>query len=190
MWWLVFRLDLTVTVDWALNLNNQSSCEKCGMWLDQCLHLENLMWLSNSETSRKCPGHVVCLKNVFAAFFLFFFNSRPVKMQILMGSHCGGQFVSSSSVLTGWPSCSVNVTVYVWHKPAELAHFFFFSSCIYFSLYGPFNCISFHEFFQQLSVFSLCSSGLISALLVLSTVFLFMKVSFSPGIIPSGWLGS
>ena len=39
-------------------------------------------------------------------------------------------------------------------------------------------------------VFSLRSSGLISALLVLSTIYLFMKVSFSPDVIPSGWLGS
>ena len=37
----------------------------------------------------------------------------------------------------------------------------------------------------QLSGFSLCSSSLISALLVLSTVRLFMKVSFSPDVIPS-----
>ena len=36
------------------------------------------------------------------------------------------------------------------------------------------------------SLFSDCSSGLISALLVLSTLYLFMKVSFSPDIIPSG----
>ena len=66
----------------------------------------------------------------------------------------------------------------------------FYCSCIYFCLYGPFNCISFHKFSQQLCIFSLCSSGLISALLVLSTLYLFMKVFFSPDIIPSGWLGS
>ena len=57
-------------------------------------------------------------------------------------------------------------------------------------IYGPFNCISFPEFSWQLSVFSLCFSGLISALLVLSTKYLSTKVSFSPDIIPSGWLGS
>ena len=59
-----------------------------------------------------------------------------------------------------------------------------------FSLCGPFNCISFHKFSRQLSVFSLCSCGLSSALLVLSTIYLFMKVSFSPDIILSRWLGS
>ena len=56
-----------------------------------------------------------------------------------------------------------------------------------FCLYGPFNCISFHKFSRRLFAFSLCSSGVISALLVLSTTYFFMKVSFSPDIILS-WL--
>ena len=43
----------------------------------------------------------------------------------------------------------------LWHK---LSFFFCFS--VYFCLYGPFNCIS-HKFSRPLSVFSLCSSGLI-----------------------------
>ena len=64
-----------------------------------------------------------------------------------------------------------------------------FIMTVYFCLYGPFNCISFQKFSQQLSAFSLCSSDLISALLVLSTIYLFMKVSFSPDIILCGWLG-
>ena len=41
---------------------------------------------------------------------------------------------------------------------------------VYLCLYGPFNCILFHKFSKQLSAFSLCSFGLISALIVLSTV--------------------
>ena len=80
----------------------------------------------------------------------------------------------------------------LWHEPTELAlSFFLFCSCVCFCPYGPFNCISFHKFPRQLSVFSLCSSGLISALLVLSTIYLFMKVSFSPSpdVILCGWLG-
>ena len=80
--------------------------------------------------------------------------------------------------------------LYFWHKPTELAHSFLFCSCVYFCLYGPFNCISFHKFSRQLSVFWPRSSGLISALPVLSTIYLFMKVSFSSNIIPSVWLGS
>ena len=55
----------------------------------------------------------------------------------------------------------------------SLAHSFLFCSCVYFCLYGPFNSISFHKFSRQLSVFSLCSSGLMSALLVLSTISLY-----------------
>ena len=74
-------------------------------------------------------------------------------------------------------------------RGGELAHSFLFCSCVYFCLYGPFNCISFHKFSRQLSVFWPRSSGLISALPVLSTIYLFMKVSFSPDMILCGWLG-
>ena len=49
--------------------------------------------------------------------------------------------------------------------------------------------ISFHTFAWQLSAFSLCSSGLIFALVVLSTIHLFMKVSFSADVILCGLLG-
>ena len=71
------------------------------------------------------------------------------------------------------------------HKPTELAHSFY-SVLVSVFLYGPFNCISFYKLSRQLSVFPLCSSGLISALLVLSTLCLFIKVSLSPDIILCG----
>ena len=67
--------------------------------------------------------------------------------------------------------------------------FFLFCSCVCFCLYGPFNCISFHELSRQLSNFSLCSPGLISAVLVLSAIYFFVKVSLSPDVILCGWLG-
>ena len=57
---------------------------------------------------------------------------------------------------------------------------FLFCSCVCFCLYGPFNCISFPKFSRQLSAFSFCYAGLISALLVLSTICFFMKVFLSP----------
>ena len=88
-------------------------------------------------------------------------------------------------VFTCWGCCSLCL----WHKPTEPAHSFLFSSCVNFCLYGPFNCISFHKF-SRISPASHCSSDLISALLVLSTKHLFMKVSLSPDIILCGWLGS
>ena len=75
------------------------------------------------------------------------------------------------------------------HKPTELAHSFVFCSCANFCLYGPSNCISFHKFSRQFSTFSLCSSGLNSALWVLSTIYLSVKVFFSHNIFLCGWLG-
>ena len=66
-----------------------------------------------------------------------------------------------------------------------------FCSCVFFSvLMALFKCISLHKLSQQISAFLLFSSGFISALLDLSTIHLFMKVSFSPDTIPFGWLGS
>ena len=76
-----------------------------------------------------------------------------------------------------------------WHKPTELANSFSFCCFVCFCLYGPFSCISFHKFSRQLSAFSLCSCGLISAVLDFSTLYLFMKVSLSPDVILCGWLG-
>ena len=78
--------------------------------------------------------------------------------------------------------------IFFWPKPTELAHYFLICSCVYCCLYSHFNCISFHKFSRQLSAFSICSSGLISASLVLSAIYLFMKVSISPDIIFYDWL--
>ena len=89
-----------------------------------------------------------------------------------------------------WPHC--DISNHVMTHLVTLRNIwppFLVCSCVYFCLYGSFNFISFHKFSLQLSVFSFCSSRLISALLVLSAISLFMKVSFSPDIIPSGWLG-
>ena len=77
----------------------------------------------------------------------------------------------------------------LWHKATKLAHSFLFCACIRFRLYGPSTCISFHKFSWQLSAFSLCSSSLNSASLVLSTTYLFIKVPLSPDMILCGWLG-
>ena len=63
--------------------------------------------------------------------------------------------------------------LFFWHKPTKFAHSYFIFSCVYFCLYGPFSCISFHKFSQKLSTFSLCSSSLISASLVLATLSLY-----------------
>ena len=78
-----------------------------------------------------------------------------------------------------WECCGLCLQ----HKPTELAHSFLFCSCVCSCLGGPFNCISFHEFSPQLSASSLCSSGLVSASLVLSGMCLCAKLSLSPDVI-------
>ena len=72
----------------------------------------------------------------------------------------------------GSSSCGGDVTVYVLdiNQPSLPTLFILF--LYLFRLYGPFNCIPFHKFSRQLSASSLCSSGLISALLVLSTIYI------------------
>ena len=94
-------------------------------------------------------------------------------------------------------ACPRGLTVSWWgcyglchrHKPIVLAHSFFFVLflCLFlYCLYGPFNSISFHKFSRQLFDFSISSSGLNSALLILSTMYLFIKVSLSPDLILCG----
>ena len=63
--------------------------------------------------------------------------------------------------------------------PTPFFFFFKFCSCVHICLCGPFNYISFHKFSRQLSVFSLCSSSLVYALVVLSTIYLFLEKSAS-----------
>ena len=78
------------------------------------------------------------------------------------------------------------------HKSTELAHSFFFKfcSCVYFSLFAL-STVFLSINSPDKSPFSHSVLPILSlALLVLSTVCLLMKVSFSPDIIPSGWLGS
>ena len=72
------------------------------------------------------------------------------------------------------------------HEPTELAHSSLFCPCVYFGLYGPFNCISFHEFSDN----SPLSHSVLPIWMVLSNICHFMRVPFGPDTIPRGWLGS
>ena len=83
------------------------------------------------------------------------------------------------NVPAGSPSRGGDVKVYVLdiNQPSLLTPFTLFL-CLFLSC-GPFTCISIHKFSRQLSVFSLCSPSLISASLVLSTVYLFLNVSLN-----------
>ena len=113
---------------------------------------------------------------------------KKVASQACRRWHCCSTRWSCSIIIVSVPAGSSwrggDVTAYVKdiNQPSFPTLFFFkFCSCVYFCPHGPFNCISFHKFSRHVSVFSLCSSGLISAPLVLSTIGLyrFMKVSFS-----------
>ena len=69
----------------------------------------------------------------------------------------------------------VTINVYDINPPSLPTPFNSVLVSVFFS-YGSFNYISFHKFSQKFPAFSLCSPSLISALLVLSTVYLFVKV--------------
>ena len=93
-------------------------------------------------------------------------------------------------VPAGSPSRGGDVTVYVpaINQPSLPTPFYsvLVSVSDLMALSTVFHSINFP---RQLSAFSLCSSGLISAILVLSTIYLFVKVSLSPAIILCSWLG-
>ena len=95
---------------------------------------------------------------------------------------------SFTRVPGGSPSPDGDVVVYVKDITQLSLPTPFYSVRVYFCLYGPFNSISFHTFSGQLFAFSLRSSGLNSALLVFSIIYLFMKVSLSPDVINPLWL--
>ena len=102
------------------------------------------------------------------------FTRMPVKS--IEGYLTLAEFICPRGLTFRWKGCC---GLCFWHL---------FCSGIYFCLYVPFNCISFNKFSRQLSAFSLCCAGLISSLLVLSTMYLFKKISFNPDIILCGWL--
>ena len=100
--------------------------------------------------------------HISGVFFLQRYINDLVLLQAPAGSHSRGG----------------HVPIYVFINQPNLPTPFLFCSCVCFCLYSPFNCISIHEFSRQISAFSLCSSGLISALMVLSTIYVSVKVSF------------
>ena len=63
----------------------------------------------------------------------------------------------------------------------------FYSVLVSISVFMALSTVLFHKFSRQLSAFSLCSSCLNSVLLVLSAVYLLMKVFLSPS--PKGGRG-
>ena len=154
------------------------------------------------------PDMMVHQSSVLCSWLLIFIQPWGLwaEMCMLLGQICLFTFFSSMHegctpfrlspcgfIFTCWGCCGLCQR----HKPTDLAHSFSYSVPLSISVrfffvlffYGAFDCISFCKFSRQLSAFSLCSPGLNSALLVLSTIHLFMKVSLSPDVILCGWLG-
>ena len=133
------------------------------------------LWSMHPSSKASCSVRVR-LKAISWRSFAYFSSSSDSSPS----SSCSRGFT-----FTMWGCCGLCF----WHKPPELAHSFLFCSCVCFCLHGPLNSISLHKFSPQLSAFSLRSSGHSSALLFLSAIHLFMKVSFIPDIILCSWLG-
>ena len=89
-------------------------------------------------------------------------------------------------VPTGPPSRDGDVAAYVFNISQPSLPTPFYSVLVSVSVFMALSTV-FHSINSpDNSAFSLCSSGLIFALLVLSTVYLFVKVSLSPDIILCG----
>ena len=118
----------------------------------------------------------ICTKTNYA-------RSSKTFSPLLFARHIRELLFIFMTVPVGSPSRGGNVTVYIYDINQLSLLTPFYSVLVSISVYGPFNCISFHKFSRQHSAFSLFSPGLISAILVLSTIYLFIKVSFSLRII-------
>ena len=123
-----------------------------------------------SSSRRKNAGNLCGSDSAAAVYVVWFFL-----------------FLSPLVLTFTWWGC---YSLRLWHKPTELANSFLFCFCVCFCLLMALSTV-FHSINSpNNSPFSH------SVLVVLALPYwsfqlcLFMKVSFSPDIIPSGWLGS
>ena len=93
---------------------------------------------------------------------------------------------ASYQVPTGSTSRGGDVMVYVLHINQPSLPTPFYSVLVSVSVFMALSTVLLSINSPDNSAFSLCSSNLISALLVLSTIYLLMKVSLSPDIILCG----
>ena len=161
-------------------------------------------WRCNSSHCVMCSLYVTdslssfpC-ENVTFDLSLFAFGYVTPFARVIGLSLLIGHITSRLSVLASLHSLGGDGTVYVLHKPTELGHSFLFCSCVCFCLCDPFNRISFHKFSRQLRFLTLFFRFYLCLILsywsfpiyVYISIYIFMKVSFSTGIIHSGWLAS
>ena len=88
---------------------------------------------------------------VVIPFHLLFQNVVAVLVVVAVASLLSSVLSCRSSVSLSGPPFRQTVTWWgsyglcIWHTPTELAHSFFFCSCVCICFYGPFNCILFHK---------------------------------------------
>ena len=102
------------------------------------------------------PDMMVHQSSVLCSWLLIFIQPWGLwaEMCMLLGQICLFTFFSSMHegctpfrlspcgfIFTCWGCCGLCQR----HKPTDLAHSFWFCSCAYFCLCGPFNCILFHK---------------------------------------------
>ena len=171
-------------VDRTLKSKNWANSVPIAVWSHSSLFPQ--LYDLTALCSHSCMGHQLSVPS--AVWFPSSLFPRLYGPTALCALSCMVSQLSVPTVPAGSPSRGGDITVYVpdKHQPSLPPPFFLFCSCVCFCLYSPFSCISFHKFSRQLSAFSLCSCGLISAVLDFSTLYLFMKVSLSPDVILCG----
>ena len=140
------------------------------------------MALSTVFHSITSPDNSPFSDSVFPVLFLPYWS-----FQLYNSSWKSPSALSPRELTFTWWGCC---TFYFWHKPTTFAHsVFILFLCLFLSLW-PFQLYFIPSLLPTTLRFLTLFFRSYFCLLVLSTLYLCMAVSFSPDIIPSGWLGS
>ena len=127
-------------------------------------------------------------RNFFCFFQIKFLKRKLIFLTVGMNSPLSFRNGPIEIFPTGSPSRDEDVAVYVFDINQPSLPTPFYSVLVPISVFVALSTVFrfIMKVCPQLSAFSPCSSGLHSALLVLSTYYLIRKVSFSPDIILCG----
>ena len=188
--------NIPTTSRWARGDDNDQNDGGWSWWLLMVMMITTIIIVSiEIFLTFALDGHVgflVCKSYFGPPCLLSLLFPHTLHIQFPFLNLYSDLFTSRFRVSVGSPSRGGNVAVYVLdiNQPSLPTPFYSVLFCVCFCLYDPFNCISFHKWLSRhLSAFSLCFPGLFSALLVLSNIYVLMKVSVSPEISLCAWLG-
>ena len=169
MFWCNSSLDcLSLAPFLRFGLSNRTWNERVPVWEQETLStvLDVLIRAKRSKSSQE-------LTHEWRQFRTLKLTVTPC-VHFLMGSFS-----------RGW-----DVAVYVWHKPTELAHSFFYSVLVSISVYMAFSVV-FHSITSpDNSPFSHSVLPVLSLPYWSFQLHTSLRVSFSPDIIHSGWRGT